>query len=155
MNSNHFAAIGMTPSIGGRWMLVGAMLLACQTSTNPSGAPPTTPVGGQQTASPLAQPLASAMTVTQTLTLAPGASIDVAGLYFGWKGPCKGAPPTRSAWQLVESNEPFAACIYVDGPMAKGLSPNAPAANTWLLVHGVLKLEGGARYIEADRVEQK
>lgn len=151
MNSIGAGGLGVAPRRAWHWILAGWALVACQTSTSPSSAPPpTTPVSSQQH-----QALSAPVKVSQTLNLAPGSNVDVSGLYFGWKGPCKGQPPTRSAWQLVESNEPFAPCIYVDGPVVKGGSPNAPAANVWLRVQGVLKQEGDVRFIEAVRVDKQ
>lgn len=134
---------------------------ACQSSANQTvSPPPATAPGGQQSqttapAADLASDGTSALTVTQVLSQQPGSAVRVSGLYFGWKGPCRGQPPTRSAWQLVESTDPAAACIYVDGPSVPGISPNAPAPNVVVVVQGKYKVDRDMRYIEADRIEKK
>ena len=62
------------------------------------------------------------VSVAQMTGMSPGSKATVRGLYLGWRGPCQGAPPTRSAWQLADNDQKGAACLYVDGP--------APAAST-------------------------
>ncbi|HEY5960071.1 MAG TPA: hypothetical protein VIV60_26140 [Polyangiaceae bacterium] len=134
---------------------------ACQTVTTPSNAPPpanastTQALAAPGSAPGAATPNSPPMTVSQASSQNVGTAMRVTGLYFGWKGPCQGKPPTRSAWQLVESNAPGAACIYVDGPELNGVSPSAPPANLYVVVQATLQVDGQARYLEAQRVEKQ
>jgi hypothetical protein len=155
--------------VGGGLVLALAASPACQSAGNqtnlpppasPSGAPSAEGVAGNSSkpvtnAASVTASGTSVTTVTQALGQAPGAEVEVTGLYFGWKGPCRGQPPTRSAWQLVESAEPAAPCIYVDGPNIPGVAANLPPANLLVVVHGKYKVDGDLRYIEADKVEKK
>lgn len=134
------------------------VLVACQNSVTPSGAsPPQSATSNQAMNEPPTKlaPDAPATTVSQVLGQANASVVQVNGLYFGWNGPCVGKPPTRSAWQLVESNAPNAPCIYVDGPAPSGASPNAPAANLLVLVRGKVVVDGDLKYIQADTVEKR
>ena len=132
-------------------VFVMSSFVACTTSGgNSSNTPPASSPSSVQ------QPLAvDAPTVSQVLAQSDGTVTSATGLYFGWKGPCRGAPPTRSAWQLVESAQPGAPCVYVDGPAVAGENPANPSGSVFVVVHGTVKTEGGTRYIEASRVERK
>lgn len=142
--------------------LVFFVMVACQNSVTPSGASPpqsatsqlTQSAGAEQEPGKLAAN-AQPSTVSQALGQANGNAIQVNGLYFGWSGPCAGKPPTRSAWQLVESNAPNAPCIYVDGPAVAGASPSSPPANLMVLVRGKVVVDGELKFIQADTVEKR
>jgi hypothetical protein len=136
------------------WPFALTALVACQCSTS-SAPPATTAPGGAVNRGTSPDSTGAVSTVSQALSQPSGTVVAVSGLYFGWKGPCKGMPPTRSAWQLVESIGPAAACIYVDGPAVAGVSPNAPPANVLVVVHGKYQIEGDMRYIAADSVDKK
>lgn len=142
------------------WLSMPLALAACQNSVNPSNtaaasgsasSPPSS-----SSAIPEATPTApSVLSVSQVLQQPADSVVQSSGLYFGWNGPCKGKPPTRSAWQLVESNAVDAPCIYVDGPAVPGVAPNAPDANILVVVRGKYRVDGKASYIQADTVEKK
>jgi hypothetical protein len=146
--------------------LFPALFGACQSSTSSGGPPPQTT---QSYAS--AQPItntsavqvapgtleangASGLRVSQISTATAGTTVTVTGLYLGWKGPCVGDAPTRSAWQLAEANSPGAACIYVDGPMLNGVAPEAVGAGVSVRVSGTVRVDGATRYLEAKGVER-
>jgi hypothetical protein len=138
------------------------LLGACQAATTPNNSP--SPANPSTTQQAMLQPSATAtgsaaaaatLTVSQALTQPEGNSLRVTGLYYGWKGPCQGKPPTRSAWQLVESNTPGAACVYVDGVDPRDVSPNAPPANVYVVVQGAMQLDGQTRYLQAQRVDRQ
>lgn len=143
------------------WLfLLPFVMVACQNSVTPSGASPPQSATSNQPAQPAEAEQAKlaptqAATVSQALGQANASVVQVNGLYFGWNGPCAGKPPTRSAWQLVESNAPNAPCIYVDGPALSGVSPNAPPANLLVLVRGKVVVDGDLKYIQADTVEKR
>ena len=129
---------------------------ACQSSGSPttSSAPPasqTSAVGTSVTPLP-----AAASGVAALAAAAPGSPVDVVALYLGWKGPCMGSPPTRSAWMLADAEQKGAPCLYVDGPDVAGASPNAALGkNIRAHVVGILREDGGRKYIEAQRVERQ
>jgi hypothetical protein len=135
-------------------LLCVLLVAACQSSANPSSAPP--PVVAPSTATAAVAPaaLSAPISVSQALQLAPGSAVQVKGIYLGWTGPCAGRPPTRSAWQLADSSDPSAPCLYVDGPAVRNVQPNAPPANLAVLVRGKLVVDGVLRYVKADSVEQ-
>jgi hypothetical protein len=96
-----------------------------------------------------------AVTVAQASAMAPGSKATVRGLYFGWRGPCHGAPPTRSAWQLADSDQKGAACLYVDGPFPPGLDPAGRGAPTWVRVDGELITAGPDRFLASHKAERE
>lgn len=152
-----------------RLVCLGCLLAAsaCQRSTSASGGsapPPTTPsalVGAPASPSDTAvarpgvsEADMSAVTVAEALKAKPNAELVVKGAYLGWSGPCSGAPPTRSAWQLADASGQGSACIYVDGPQPEGARPNAPEANLRVTVQGVRRDYGSLPYIQATNVQR-
>jgi hypothetical protein len=129
-------------------------LAACQSSANSSSAPPPVVAPSGLSTAPAATSVAS-ISVSDALRMAPDSVVQVKGLYLGWNGPCMGRPPTRSAWQLTDSDAPGAACIYVDGPALPGVQPNAPPPNLVVLVHGRLVVDGALLYVRAEHVERQ
>ncbi len=115
-------------------------------------------MGGAQPGSPSAEvpPRSATVTVEQVSAMPPGSRAVVRGLYLGWRGPCRGAPPTRSAWQLADSNQPSAACLYVDGPSPPGLDPAGPGgAPTWVRVDAELIVAGPDRFLASRSAERE
>jgi hypothetical protein len=139
------------------WLSIPLAVVACQNSVNPSNTAAASSSASSaaplNSASPEAAP--AALSVSQVLQQPADSAVQSSGLYFGWNGPCKGKPPTRSAWQLVESNAADSPCIYVDGPAVPGVSPNAPDANVLVVVRGKYRVDGKTSYIQADTVEKK
>lgn len=142
-----------------------AMALGCNNS--PSQSAPAAPSGGQQASAatqptpvaaqlaPAAQPVATAPAAAGVAGLsgsASGSAVDVTAKFFGWKGPCRGDPPTRSAWQLADDAAAGSACAYVDGPMPGGLNPAGDTGMT-VRVRGTLETYGGATIIKAQSAE--
>jgi hypothetical protein len=131
------------------------------------GVPPPRPTQAEPTKSPrppAATDLGSSRqestnktsSVAGALTMPAGSSLVVRGLYLGWSGPCKISPPTRSAWQLADAEAVGAPCVYVSGPMVRGVSPaNALGKNIWVRVEGVMEERGGKRYLRATQVERE
>jgi hypothetical protein len=95
------------------------------------------------------------LSVSEALKQPADSAIHVKGLYLGWNGPCTGKPPTRSAWQLADSDAANAACVYVDGPAVPDVLPNAPPPNLMLIVRGKLVVDGSLRYVKADSVDKQ
>ncbi len=92
--------------------------------------------------------------VAAALSLPIGAEVVIQGLYLGWEGPCTGAPPTKSAWQLADDQAVGSGCIYVDGPLQSGLARKAAAgAPGRVRVTGVIREEGKLRYLQSAKVE--
>lgn len=131
-------------------------LMACQSSSTPNNAPPPAVApSGPATATAAMAAAPGPLTVSDALQQAPGNALQLKGLYLGWNGSCAGKPPTRSAWQLADSSDPSAPCIYVDGPAVPGVQPNAPPPNLTVVVRGKLVADGSSRYIQADSVEKQ
>jgi translation initiation factor IF-2 len=148
---------------------IAALAAACQGGS--SGAPPPAsatapppgpgpapgpgpgPTPGPAPAASAAQPPGT-VTVAQMAGMMPGSQATVRGLYLGWRGPCAGSPPTRSAWQLADSDQPGAACLFVDGPTPSGTNP-AEGQPIWVRVDGRLDAAGPDRYLSARRVERE
>jgi len=158
-----------------RLVCLGCLLAAsaCQRSTSASGGsapPPTTPsalVGataassdtavarpGVSEADMSARAPMSAVTVAEALKAKSNAQLVVKGAYLGWSGPCSGAPPTRSAWQLADASGQGSACIYVDGPQPEGARPDAPEADLRVTVQGIRRDYGSLPYIQATNVQR-
>lgn len=79
----------------------------------------------------------------------------VEGSFMGFQGPCSGAPPTRSAWHLVDAQGAPPACIYVAGPLAEGTrSMPAEGIGSRVRVRGTLRELDGVRYLEAREVSR-
>ncbi|MBN1606466.1 MAG: hypothetical protein JW940_07520 [Polyangiaceae bacterium] len=152
----------------GIWLGTITAVLACNNAPNQSAA--ATPSGGQPSA-PAPQPAAppsaaqppatapaaggpspSASSVAGLASLPVGSSVDVTAKFFGWKGPCRGAPPTRSAWQLADDAAPGSACVYVDGPMPAGLNPAGDRGMS-VRVRGTLETDGNTTNIRAQSSE--
>src|SRR5262249_35191390 len=95
------------------------------------------------------------VTVAQAQALAAGSKALVRGLYLGWKGPCMDTPPTRSAWQLADSDQKGAPCLYVDGPGPPGLAPAGGGAPTWVRVDGEVVTAGPSRFIASHKAEKE
>ena len=110
--------------------------------------------GAAGTADP-SKGLSAAVTVAQASAMAPGSKAMVRGLYLGWRGPCQGAPPTRSAWQLADSDQKGAACLYVDGPFPPGLDPAGRGAPTWVRVDGELITSGPNHFLASHKAEKE
>jgi len=158
-----------------RLACLGCLLaaFACQSSTSASGGsapPPTTPSAlvGAPASLPdnaAAQPdvsegdvtaraPVSAITVAEARKTKPNAQLVVKGTYLGWRGPCTGVPPTRSAWQLADSSDQGSACVYVDGPQPEGAQPNDPPASLRVTVRGVRRDYDSLPYIQATSVQR-
>jgi hypothetical protein len=138
-------------------VLSALLVVACQSSANPNNAPPpavspSSPAAGALTTSGAVNATAS---VSEVLRQPADSAVQLSGLYLGWNGPCKGTPPTRSAWQLAESNDPNAPCVYIDGPALADAPPNAPPPNLTVVVRGKYVVDGNVRYVKADSVEKK
>jgi hypothetical protein len=133
-----------------------AAVAACQSSgTTTSSAPPASQTAAVGT-SVGTVPAAASAGVAAVSSAAPGSPVDVVALYLGWKGPCMGSPPTRSAWMLADGEQKGAPCLYVDGPEVPGVSPEAALGkNIRVHVVGVLREERGRKFIEAQRVERQ
>lgn len=113
-----------------------------------TGSPPTSSASSKGTELP---------TVAAVLSTAPDADVVVSGLYLGWEGPCTGSPPTRSAWQLADSETAAAGCVYVDGPLMQSLAQKAMIGKpVRVRVHGTVRqLDAGTRYLESRQVERQ
>jgi len=156
-----------TMSRTGIWLGTVALLLACNNSPNQSAA--AAPSGGQQSSAPQQPAAAQPPSADQPPATAPaapsgpspsvpsvaglasmpaGSSVDVTAKFLGWKGPCRGTPPTRSAWQLADDSAPGSACVYVDGPMPSGLNPMGDSGMS-VRVRGTLESYGGSVSIRA------
>jgi hypothetical protein len=164
----------MTTRVVGALLGTLATFFGCNNSSSQSAA--TVPTGGQQAsmaaapmsalgpsaASPVAQPSAAAphamgqgSSVSGIAGLARvtvGSAVDVTGKFFGWRGPCRGVPPTRSAWQLADDATPGAACVYVDGPMPAGLDPTGDSGMV-VRVRGTLETYEDTTYVRAQSTE--
>ena len=141
--------------------------VACQGSTGGSTPPPASgtvantpesppagpPAGTQQAGA--AAPTSNTVTVAQAGTMGPGSKATVRGLFLGWRGPCQGDPPTRSAWQLADADQKGAACLYVDGPVPPGLDPAGRGAPTWVRVDAELVAAGPNRFLTAQKAEKE
>jgi len=152
-----------------RWFcLVPSLLVACscessagtgtpppETSQSYAGPAPTAdtsyvkPAPGTVESSP-----GAGQTVAEVASAGTGAALLVTGLYLGWKGPCVGEPPTRSAWQLAQDVTPGSPCVYVDGALLSGVPPEAAQGNIRVRVQGILRVDGNLRFIEARSVER-
>jgi hypothetical protein len=94
--------------------------------------------------------------VQQMAGMAPGSQAVVRGLFLGWRGPCQGQAPTRSAWMLADADQPGAPCLYVDGPNPPGADPAARGGPpVWVRVDGRLDADGTDRYLSARKVERE
>ncbi|MEB2313650.1 MAG: hypothetical protein OZ928_17535 [Polyangiaceae bacterium] len=144
---------------------LGLALSACQGSSSASAPPPASatvpppgagaPLGAPPASAPPPSGASGALTVSAAAGLAPGARALVQGYFFGWRGPCRATPPSRSAWQLAESEAPGAACLYVDGPIPPGANAASPGPPYFpVRVEGTLQAAGADRFIAAGRVER-
>lgn len=139
--------------------------VACQGSTGGSTPPPASGTVANTPESPPAGPPAgtqqagqatsNAVTVAQAGTMGPGSKATVRGLFLGWRGPCQGDPPTRSAWQLADADQKGAACLYVDGPVPPGLDPAGRGAPTWVRVDAELVAAGPNHFLTAQKAEKE
>jgi hypothetical protein len=163
--------VELTVSRLGFWLGAVALLFGCNNSSSQSAA--AAPSGGQQSSAPpqpaaaeppsAAQPPAaaaapssagpSASSIAGVVSLPAGSSVDVTAKFLGWKGPCRGTPPTRSAWQLADDSAPGSACVYVDGPMPAGLNPMGDSGMP-VRVRGTLENESGTVSIRAQSSER-
>ncbi len=147
--------------------VLGLLLIGCKSSaTSEGGEPPATaatapsPAPASSIPAPMpeqtpAQPKPVALDVAATQKVPAGTAIEVVGLYLGWSGPCKGEPPTRSAWQIADAAQVGAPCLYVDGPMVPGVAPNSPPPGLKVRVKGVVRGEGAAGYLEAKEITKE
>ncbi len=136
--------------------LSALFVVACQSSATPNNAPPPAVAPSSPTTATLTGVAVNApSTVSEVLRQPADSAVQLGGVYLGWNGPCKGTPPSRSAWQLAESNDPSAPCIYVDGPAVADAPPNAPPPNLSVVVRGKYVVDGSLRYVKADSVEKK
>jgi hypothetical protein len=134
------------------FLLVAATACQSSASSTATSAPPASQTAAVTVATTAAP---SAPGVKSALSAAPGTQVTVVGLYLGWKGPCMGSAPTRSAWMLADAEGQGAPCVYVDGPAVPGVSPNAALGkNIRVRVVGVMRDDGG-KYIEAQKVERQ
>ena len=115
----------------------------------------TAPAAGTGAPADPSKGMPAAVSVAQASALAPGSKAMVRGLYLGWRGPCQGAPPTRSAWQLADSDQKGAACLYVDGPFPPGLDPAGRGAPTWVRVDGELITSGPNHFLASHKAEKE
>ena len=148
-----------------------AVLFACHSAPTQSAA--AAPSGGQQswsppqpstaqppstarppaaTASAGGSPSPAAASIAGLASMPAGSSVDVTAKFFGWKDPCRGEPPTRSAWQLADDAAPGSACVYVDGPMPGGLNPAGDRGMS-VRVRGTLETYGTTLSIRAQSSE--
>jgi hypothetical protein len=95
------------------------------------------------------------VSVQQAIAMTAGSKATVRGLFMGWRGPCQTQPPTRSAWQLADSDQKGAACVYVDGPPPHGLDPTGRGTPTWVRVDGALVGSGATAYLTAQHAEKE
>ena len=133
----------------------GSAPASVNVSAVPPGALPVAPRPTQQpsVAAPAGRP--GTVSVLQMSLSPPGATGTVRGLFLGWKGPCRSAPPTRSAWQLADTDRANAPCLYVDGPLPDGVDPDGtPSAPVWVRVEARLEGADQDRYLSAKRVER-
>ncbi len=145
------------------------LALACQGSSS-AGAPPPASAGvpapmpmpgptpgppPSAASAPTSGP-AGTVSVQQMQGMMPGSHAVVRGVFFGWRGPCRGRPPTRSAWQIADGDQPGAPCLYVDGPMPPGANAAAqPPPDVWVRVDGTLQASGPDRFVAAQHVERE
>jgi hypothetical protein len=155
----------------GIWLGTALVLFGCNNS--PSQSAPAAPSGSQPSSSaPLptaaqpqspAEPAATAAPpaggpgpsgspIAGLASMPAGTSVDVTAKFFGWKGPCSGEPPTRSAWQLADDAAPGSGCVYVDGPMPGGLNPAGDRGMS-VRVRGTLQTFGSTVSIRAQSSE--
>ena len=121
-----------------------------ETPTAPStGAPPASGGTGPTRA------VAGAVTVAQASAMPAGSKATVRGLFFGWRGPCAGVPPTRSAWMLADADQKGAPCLYVDGPAPPGLDPSGKGPPTWVRVDAQLVTAGPSTFLVAQHAERE
>jgi hypothetical protein len=75
-----------------------------------------------------------------------GMRLSLTGVFKGWKGKCKGSPPvSRSDWMIAEGT----ACLYVNGPLPKGLQAMSPHDER-VTITGTVKIgHSGMAYIKA------
>lgn len=162
-------------TVGGAGLVALAAYLGCNNSSTPSErAAPSAPTAlgpaPARPASPAPQATQPPSTPAPSLTgqvgaappgtgsvaglasLSEGSPVDITAQFFGWKGPCRDEPPTRSAWQLADQGTDGAACIYVDGPMPPGLGP-AGGGGTPVRVRGTLVTYDGIRHVKAQSAE--
>lgn len=120
---------------------------AASTPTGVGAAPP----GPVQQTQPSASSAAS-QGVALLHSIPLGTQVDVTAGFFGWRGPCQGVPPTRSAWQLADGPQAGAPCIFVDGPMPGGFGPTTdPGAR--VRIRGVVNQSDGVRFVAASSAE--
>jgi hypothetical protein len=136
-----------------------SMLEGCNSPSTQSSVPAASTPGNGGTAPPgqaqqtqTTAPSAEAQGVALLQSIPLGTQVDVTAGFFGWRGPCQGVPPTRSAWQLADGPQSGAACIFVDGPMPAGFGPTTdPGAR--VRVRGSVSQVDGVRYIAAGLAE--
>lgn len=146
-------------------MLLGLQGAACQSGppSNPGVVVPVATVSASEVGPGAVAPGASSASPSTNgsgLTNTPGAAVQTAlqatvgsevtlsGLYLGWSGPCKGQPPSRSAWQIADEAAAGAPCLYVDGSSPRGVSPLSNTGSPRKVkVRGVVKEAGGIRYL--------
>ena len=109
------------------------------------------PSGGQDPT----RAVAGTVTVAQASAMPAGSKATVRGLYFGWRGPCAGVPPTRSAWMIADADQKGAPCLYVDGPAPSGLDPAGRGAPTWVHVDAQLVTSGPSTFLAARHAEKE
>lgn len=131
-------------------LLTLTLLAAC---THAGNGAPEAAVAPQPVSEPARA--SGALTVTQLLAQKPSGELRVAGNFMAFQGPCGGAPPSRSAWHLVDLAGETAACIYVAGPLAEGTrTMPAEGVGVQVTVHGTLQEQDGVPFIEAREVSR-
>lgn len=102
-------------------------------------------------AQPSSPPAAEAAGVMEIILKQPqrfeSITVTLTGYFQGWRGPCTGGPPvSRNDWMIMDDS----GCIYVNGPVPRGLDPARPKGEK-ISVTGVVRLKKGRPYVEADR----
>jgi hypothetical protein len=111
--------------------------------------------GPGNTPDPTRELAAGTVSVAQITAMPPGSKATVRGMYLGWRGPCQGTPPTRSAWQLADNDQKGAACLYVDGPAPAGVDPAGHGAPVWVRVDAQLVTAGPSSFLTAQHADKE
>ncbi|HEX3594184.1 MAG TPA: hypothetical protein VHU80_03755 [Polyangiaceae bacterium] len=111
--------------------------------------------GSSNAPDPTRELAAGTVSVQQAIAMSAGSAATVRGLFLGWRGPCQTQPPTRSAWQLADSDQKGAACVYVDGPPPTGLDATGRGTPTWVRVQGTLTGAGTSAFLKAQHAEKE
>ena len=124
-------------------------------TANPGEGVPAASSGPGNTPDPTKELAAGTVSVAQISAMPAGSKATVRGLYLGWRGPCQGPPPTRSAWQLADNDQKGAACLYVDGPPPAGVDLAGRGAPVWVRVDAELVAAGPSMYLTAQHADRE